>query len=50
MINVGISIGAVEYPKHGDTETLLMKRADSAMYFAKQHRTGYAVCNTNAAA
>jgi len=50
MINVGISIGAVEYPKHGRTETLLMKRADSAMYFAKQHRTGYAVCNTNAAA
>jgi diguanylate cyclase (GGDEF)-like protein len=50
IINVGISIGVVEFPKHGSTDTQLMKRADTAMYYAKQNRTGYAVCNKNAAA
>jgi diguanylate cyclase (GGDEF)-like protein len=43
IINIGISIGIVEYPKHGHTEELLMQHADAAMYFSKQNRTGHAV-------
>lgn len=43
IINIGISIGVVEYPKHGSTEELLMQHADAAMYFAKQNKTGHTI-------
>ena len=42
-LNVGISVGIVEYPTHGEDLTTLMQRADVAMYNAKQHRLGYIV-------
>ena len=42
-LSVGISIGVVEYPQHGNTEVVLMKHADVAMYYAKQNHTGYSV-------
>ncbi|MGJ7498432.1 bifunctional diguanylate cyclase/phosphodiesterase [Variovorax sp. RT4R15] len=32
---VSASIGAAQYPAHGDDERTLMKNADAAMYFAK---------------
>lgn len=42
-LNVGISVGVVEYPTHGDDRHLLMQRADVAMYHAKQNKLGYSV-------
>jgi len=42
-LNIGISIGVVEFPLHGDDQTVLMQRADVAMYHAKQNKLGYAV-------
>ena len=42
-LNIGISIGVVEFPLHGDDQTVLMQRADVAMYHAKQNRLGYSV-------
>jgi len=40
-LNVGISIGIVEYPSHGDDLNILLQRADVAMYNAKNKRLGY---------
>jgi len=42
-LNVGISVGVVEFPLHGQDQTVLMQRADVAMYHAKQHRLGYSI-------
>ena len=42
-LNIGISIGVVEFPLHGDDQTVLMQRADVAMYHAKQNKLGYSV-------
>ena len=42
-LNIGISVGIVEYPGHGDDLNVLMQRADVAMYHAKQNKLGYAV-------
>ena len=42
-LNIGISIGVVEFPLHGDDQTVLMQRADVAMYHAKQNRLGFSV-------
>lgn len=42
-LNVGISIGIVESPTHGDDVNILMQRADIAMYNAKQGNNVYAV-------
>jgi diguanylate cyclase (GGDEF)-like protein len=40
-ITVRPSIGIALYPQDGATPTLLLKRADAAMYRAKQMKTGY---------
>lgn len=40
---ISVSIGAALFPLHGDDEQLLMRRADVAMYHAKNHRRGFAL-------
>lgn len=42
-VDVGISIGIASYPKDGDTIDDVVKRADVAMYSAKNQRTGYSI-------
>ena len=42
-IAVEVSVGIALYPEHGDAADLLMRRAEVAMYAAKEERTGYAV-------
>jgi diguanylate cyclase (GGDEF)-like protein len=39
--SVGASIGISIYPKHGTTADALVKKADEAMYRAKQPGSGY---------
>lgn len=39
-VNVGTSIGIVVYPEHGEDDTTLMKNADVAMYYVKNHGRG----------
>ncbi len=46
-LNVGISIGIVESPAHGDDVNILMQRADIAMYDAKHGNENVAVYNPN---
>ena len=45
-LNIGISVGIVEYPSNGKDLNQLMQRADVAMYYAKQNRLGYSVYNS----
>lgn len=40
-LSVGISMGLSQYPAHGEERDVLIKRADDAMYRAKQDRTGW---------
>jgi len=40
-LTVGISIGIVEFPTHGDDVNILMQRADVAMYNAKKNNIGF---------
>ncbi len=42
-LSVGISMGLVECPTHGDDVNLLMQHADVAMYAAKRSHSGYGV-------
>lgn len=42
-LNVGISIGIVESPLHGDDVNILMQRADVAMYNAKRNNLGFSI-------
>ncbi len=42
-LEVGTSIGIALFPEHGDDANTLLRRADMAMYEAKQQSTGYAV-------
>lgn len=42
---VGGSIGIALFPEHGQDATVLMRRADVAMYQAKRTQAGYAVYN-----
>ena len=39
-LNIGTSIGIVIYPEHGEDYTTLMKNADVAMYYVKNHGRG----------
>jgi len=42
-IQVGTSVGIALFPSHGRTASLLLQRADVAMYHAKRQRAGLAV-------
>ena len=42
VLEVGASIGIALYPSHGTDVRTLLRRADVAMYAAKQAQTGYA--------
>lgn len=46
-LSVGISIGLVLCPKDGDKTTLLMQRADVAMYHAKRKGLGFVFYNNS---
>ena len=41
VLEVGASIGIALYPEHGTDARTLLRRADVAMYAAKQKQTGY---------
>ncbi|NOX76168.1 MAG: EAL domain-containing protein [Gammaproteobacteria bacterium] len=41
-LTVGVSIGIVHFPRDGENANLLMRRADVAMYQAKQQGKGFA--------
>ncbi|WP_290589004.1 EAL domain-containing protein [Arenimonas sp. SCN 70-307] len=47
-LRVGVSIGISLFPEDGDEATLLMKRADAALYHAKEHGRGRYEYYTNA--
>ncbi|MDH5711110.1 MAG: bifunctional diguanylate cyclase/phosphodiesterase [Gammaproteobacteria bacterium] len=42
-LDLGLSMGVVEYPLHGEDINILLQRADVAMYNAKNKRSGYSV-------
>ncbi|HEX9628246.1 MAG TPA: diguanylate cyclase [Acidiferrobacterales bacterium] len=44
-IHVGMSIGIALHPQHGGDNDTLMRRADAAMYHAKQNGRGFAFCD-----
>ena len=44
---VGISIGVALFPDHGTDTEILLRRADMAMYRAKQKRNSYALYDPN---
>ncbi len=46
-LDIGISIGIVEYPTHGQSIDVLLQYADAAMYKAKKNRTGYEVFDSS---
>lgn len=43
FLDIGASIGIALFPEHGEDVDMLMRRADVAMYQAKQSGTGFAV-------
>ncbi|MBI3995518.1 MAG: EAL domain-containing protein [Nitrospirae bacterium] len=43
FLEVGASIGIAVFPEHGEDTDMLMRRADVAMYTAKQSGSGFAV-------
>lgn len=44
-LRIGMSIGAALCPEHGLNTSLLMQRADVAMYDAKRHQSGFSIYN-----
>lgn len=46
---VGASIGISRFPLHGQDAASLLSQADTAMYHAKQHKTGIAVATAQSA-
>ena len=42
-LHIGISLGIVLFPEHGDSAEKLMRRADVAMYSAKRGRSGFSI-------
>lgn len=42
-LSLGISMGLVECPTHGDDVNILVQRADVAMYIAKRNNLGFSV-------
>ena len=49
-INISASIGISVYPTHGKDVSLLMKRADTAMFYAKESQKGYLFFDNDMAA
>jgi len=47
-LSVGASLGIASYPQHGQSPTVLLQRADVAMYVAKRSNQGYSVYDVNA--
>jgi len=48
VLHIGVSVGVALYPDHDNDPHALLKYADSAMYFAKQHgRNRYAIYNSD---
>jgi diguanylate cyclase (GGDEF)-like protein/PAS domain S-box-containing protein len=45
LLEVGASIGIALYPTHGSDARMLLRRADAAMYSAKEANVGYAFHN-----
>jgi diguanylate cyclase (GGDEF)-like protein/PAS domain S-box-containing protein len=43
VLEVGASIGIALYPEHGSDARTLLRRADVAMYSAKQKQSGYSI-------
>lgn len=44
---IGMSVGATLFPLHGEDESQLMRRADAAMYHAKNNRRGFSFYKTD---
>ncbi len=42
-LEIGLSVGVVEFPTHGYDANILLQRADVAMYTAKHNRSGYSI-------
>ena len=47
VLHIDASLGAALYPTHGTDALTLLRRADVAMYTAKQAKQGYALYNIN---
>jgi diguanylate cyclase (GGDEF)-like protein len=45
--SIGASFGIALYPEHGFDASMLLKRADVAMYIAKQNKCGYFIYDTD---
>ncbi len=43
LVDARASLGVATYPEHGEDLVALLRHADSAMYLAKRHNTGYAI-------
>ncbi len=47
LVQIGVSIGIALYPEHADDGSVLLRRADVAMYHAKRHHTGPRLYDTD---